>query len=68
VREELVKRKINVENAEITMIPKTPATLSNEDAIQTMKLMDQLEELDDVQKVMTNADISEDLMEQFEGA
>lgn len=66
VREELQKRKIPVENAEITMIPKTPAAIDPEHGIQTMKLVEQLEELDDVQKVTTNLDISDELLNKFE--
>ncbi len=66
IREELQKKKIPIENAEVTLIPKTPAIVSEQDALQTMKLMDQIEELDDVQKVITNLDINEDLMNKFE--
>lgn len=66
MREGLEKRKIPVENAEITLIPKTPAAIDPEHALQTMKLIEQLEELDDVQKVTTNLDISDELMNKFE--
>lgn len=66
VREELHKRKIPIENAEITMIPKAAAAIDPEHGIQTMKLVEQLEELDDVQKVTTNLDISDDLLSKFE--
>ncbi len=68
VREELAKRKIPVENAEITMIPKSPAAIDPEHALQTMKLVEALEELDDVQKVTTNLDISDELLQKFEMA
>ena len=66
MRAGLEKLKIPVENAEITMIPKTPAVVDSEHALQTMKLIEQLEELDDVQKVTTNLDISDELMNKFE--
>lgn len=66
MREEIQKRKIPVENAEITMIPKTPAAIDPDHGIQTMKLIEQLEELDDVQKVTTNLEISDELMSKFE--
>ncbi len=66
IRDELTKRKIPVDNAEITMIPKNPAAIDTEHAIQTMKLIEQLEELDDVQKVTTNLDINDELLHKFE--
>ncbi len=66
VREALEKKKIPVENAEITYVAKNPAEISAEDAVKTMQLMEQLEELDDVQKVISNLHISEELMNQYE--
>ncbi len=66
VREGLAKTKIPVENAEITMIPKSTADIDPEHAIQTLKLVEQLEELDDVQKVTTNLNITDELMNKFE--
>ncbi len=66
IRGDLEKRKIPIENAEISMIPKNPATIDTDHAIQTMKLIEQLEELDDVQKVTSNLDINEELLNQFE--
>lgn len=66
IREELTKRKIPVENAEITMIPKNPAAIDTDHAIQTMKLIEQLEELDDVQKVTSNLDINDELLNKYE--
>ncbi|MGE5140879.1 MAG: YebC/PmpR family DNA-binding transcriptional regulator [Rudaea sp.] len=66
VRDELHKRKIPVENAEITLIPKNPAALAADDALQAMKLIDALEELDDVQKVTSNLDINDELIAKFE--
>ena len=62
----LEKRKIPVENAEITLIPKNPAAVDTEHAVQTMKLIEQLEELDDVQKVTSNLDINEELLNRRE--
>jgi transcriptional/translational regulatory protein YebC/TACO1 len=34
-------------------------------AIQTLKLMDKLEELDDVQRVYSNVDFSEEVFEKY---
>ncbi|MCL4490034.1 MAG: YebC/PmpR family DNA-binding transcriptional regulator [Chloroflexi bacterium] len=68
LREELEKRHIPFTSAELAWIAKTPAEVSDEAAIQTMKLMEAIEELDDVQKVHTNLDISDEVMAKYEGA
>ncbi|MBW1985494.1 MAG: YebC/PmpR family DNA-binding transcriptional regulator [Deltaproteobacteria bacterium] len=48
--------------AEITMLPQSTANLEGKEAEQMLKLMDALEDCDDVQKVYTNADIPEELV------
>ncbi|TYT73442.1 YebC/PmpR family DNA-binding transcriptional regulator [Desulfobotulus mexicanus] len=48
--------------AEVSMIPQTMTSLEGKDAQQMVKLMEMLEDNDDVQKVHTNADIPEDLV------
>ena len=48
--------------AEITMLPQSTADLQGKEAEQMIRLMDMLEDCDDVQKVYTNADIPEDLI------
>jgi transcriptional/translational regulatory protein YebC/TACO1 len=47
--------------AEVTMLPQTMAPLDGEAALKMIKLIDALEDCDDVQKVYTNADIPDDL-------
>jgi YebC/PmpR family DNA-binding regulatory protein len=49
--------------AEITMLPQTTASLAGKEAEQMVRLMEMLEDSEDVQKVHTNADIPEDLVE-----
>ncbi len=66
LRDALEKKKIAVASAEIAWIAKTPAVVSDDAAVQTMKLMEAIEELDDVQKVYTNLDISDTVMAKFE--
>lgn len=61
-QEILEKNNIKTSVAEITMIPETTVTLIDDDAARMMKLMDALEEHDDVQEVYANFDIAEDLM------
>jgi YebC/PmpR family DNA-binding regulatory protein len=47
--------------AEVTMLPQTMAPVDGETAQKLIKLIDALEDCDDVQKVYTNADIPDDL-------
>ncbi len=50
------------ELAELSMVPATKVDLDAEMADKVMKLIDALEDLDDVQNVYTNADISEEIL------
>ena len=57
VREELEKAKIPMAQAEVTMIPQTWASLSSEQDIKSMnRILDLLDEDDDVQEVYHNWD------------
>ncbi len=53
------------DTADIVMIPSTTVTLEKADAEKIMGLVDMLEDLDDVQNVYTNADISEEILNQL---
>ena len=50
------------EEAKLTMLPKTPVTVEGKEAAAVLRLMEALEELDDVQDVFSNFDISEEEM------
>lgn len=52
-----------VSSAEVTMVPKTTVTLEGEDVDKMLRLLDALEEHDDVSHVYANFDIPDDLME-----
>ena len=60
VEKALAEAGIEVEMAEITMIPDTMAELSAEDAERVQKMLDVLEDLDDFQDVYHNADLPDD--------
>ena len=60
VQDALRAAGIEWEDAELAMIPKTEVRVEGADAEQLLKLLDLLEELDDVQKVYTNADVDTD--------
>jgi len=49
-------------DAEVTMLPQTSTNLQGKEAEQMIRLMDMLEDCEDVQKVYTNADIPEELV------
>ncbi|MBD3335809.1 MAG: YebC/PmpR family DNA-binding transcriptional regulator [Candidatus Eisenbacteria bacterium] len=55
-----------IESRELVRQPQTTVMLGAEEARKLLRLMDALEEHDDVQKVHSNADISADAMEQIQ--
>jgi YebC/PmpR family DNA-binding regulatory protein len=55
-------------SAEVTMVPTTQTVLTEKTAEQTLRLLDKLEDLDDVQKVHTNADFPEAVLEKYGSA
>jgi transcriptional/translational regulatory protein YebC/TACO1 len=62
VRDSLREAGVSFENAEITMQPQNSVELDSATARQTLRLMDALEENDDVQEVYANFDISDEVM------
>jgi YebC/PmpR family DNA-binding regulatory protein len=64
VQDELTGAGMQIVNAERTMIPKTTMTLDEKGMEQILRLIERLEELDDVQTVYTNLDLTgaEELM------
>lgn len=59
VKEALERAGLKAEVAEITMKPLTETELAGDDAVRMQKLLDALENLDDVQQVYTNASFDE---------
>jgi transcriptional/translational regulatory protein YebC/TACO1 len=62
VRDTLHEAGIEFENAEITMQPQNSIELDAATAKQTLRLIDALEENDDIQEVYANFDISDEVM------
>ena len=62
VRDTIVSAALEPLLAEVTMRPATSVSLEGRDAERMVKMLDQLEELDDVQQVYSNADISEETL------
>ena len=65
VNEALTAAGFVAEQAEVTMIPSMTAELDLEGAEKVMRLIDALEDLDDVQNVYSNAEIPDDVMAQL---
>ncbi len=65
VQSALAKNGLEEEVAELTMIPANTVRCDHELARKIVKLIDKLEDHDDVQNVWTNADISDDVAEQL---
>ena len=65
VRDALEVAGFSPESAEVTMVPSTQAELDLDTAQKVVRLIDMLEDLDDVQNVYSNASISDDIMEQL---
>ena len=57
---------ISPETAELSMVPKTTIPLGDKEAEQTLRLLDTLEELDDVQKAYTNADFPPEVLDKYQ--
>lgn len=65
IKEALVAAELKPDNAEVMMKPSTSVDLDLDGAEKIMRLIDMLEDLDDVQNVYSNADFSDDVMEQL---
>ncbi len=67
VQATMAKAGLKPEHAEITQRANIDVTVAGEDAISLLKLLDVLEDLDDVQYVYSNADIPDELVQQHVG-
>ena len=63
----LEKLSIEVKNAELQRIPNNFKSITSEQALLVLKLLDKLEEDDDVQNVFHNMEMSEEIMALMEG-
>jgi YebC/PmpR family DNA-binding regulatory protein len=67
VRSALEEAGLAVASAELTMIPKSTVQPDENEARRLLKLVDSLEDSDDVQEVFANFDISEEVLEAVAG-
>jgi len=68
VRHALEEKEVPIASAELSMIPKTTVDLDEENAIRALKLLDKLEELDEVRRVFSNVDFSEEVLEKLKAS
>lgn len=64
VRQALEGRSMPIVSAEVTMVPRTTVRLEGKEAHQVLRLMEALEEHDDVQQAYANFDIPEEILQQ----
>ncbi len=67
VRQELERAGVEMASAAVDKIPSNTVDLKGKHAEQMLRLMDNLEDCDDVQKVYSNFDIDEALLEKLQG-
>jgi transcriptional/translational regulatory protein YebC/TACO1 len=67
VRKSLEDAGITVDDAESAMIAKQTVSLDADHVRKAMRLVEMLEDLDDVQRVTTNVDIPEDVLAEMAG-
>jgi len=65
VRTALEGQGVKIASAESALVPKTTVPLDDRNAVATLRLMERLEELDDVQRVYTNLEISESALRAY---
>jgi YebC/PmpR family DNA-binding regulatory protein len=64
--QEALSEKYTLSASELTWMPQTTMSLDEKDTFQTMKLIEALEELEDVQHVYTNLEISDEVAAKYE--
>ena len=67
VRRALESSGLEIENADFAMVPKVTVELDTKAAHQVLRLIEGLEDLEDVQRVYSNADFSDEAIESYPG-
>ena len=68
VQKVLETEGVAVRSAEMSMVPKATIALADREAEQTLRLLDTLEDLDDIQKAYTNADFPPEVLERYQAS
>ena len=65
VRKALEEAGFGVDSADVERVPSTTVQLEEKEALQTLRMLERLEDVDDVQRVFSNADFPEAALEAF---
>jgi len=65
IRTALVEQGVTITSSELSMVPDNTVALDAKTALRTLRLLDRLEELDDIQRVYSNADYPDEALEQY---
>jgi YebC/PmpR family DNA-binding regulatory protein len=68
VQEAFKEAGVEVEEARLEWVPKNDVDLASDDAMKVMGLIEQLEDLDDMQTVYSNLQVTDELMRAFDAA
>lgn len=68
VRATLEESEVKIDSSELIKVPKSLIELDDKAAMQALKLLDKLEDVDDVQNVFSNADIPDSVVEAYQAA
>jgi len=68
VRQSLEAAGLKVDSSELSMVAKTTIGLDVPTSLSTLKLLDKLEELDDIQRVSSNADFPAEALEKYQAS
>ena len=66
VRTALEQQGMPIATSELSMVPKSLVPLDEKTATQALKLLDKLEEIDEVQNVFSNADFPDAVLESYQ--
>jgi YebC/PmpR family DNA-binding regulatory protein len=65
VRKALEEAGLGIDSADVERVPSTTVQLEEKEALQTLRMLERLEDVDDVQRVFSNADFPEAALEAF---
>jgi transcriptional/translational regulatory protein YebC/TACO1 len=68
VREALARARVPIIEAQVMYVPQSTVRVEGKDAASVIKLIEALEELDDVQSVYANYDIPDEVLEAISAA
>jgi len=68
IRDSLEKENFQIQSSEESMVPKSTISLKENTAETTLKLLDELEEIQDVQKVHSNADFPDNILAKYKNS